>query len=336
MTLADQIPPSSAAMPAVRHGKSRLRSGMEIAWSRAGDEMRTPLLLVHGITDNRATWAPITRALHEVAPEISWVSQDLRGHGGSSLPVLPPSNHLTAEGFRLADYAADAVGLLDALGIEQAIYVGHSLGGLVGQEVALTYPERLRGLVMVTTTTNSRDNPVFVRDVVGDLFGRRLPALAQAKGLRYPDGVAGFTMRQLDPSLMTWLRDLWCVTPNVDPALCAAAVEWTADIPLATWFGAFTGLLEMDTTARLADIRVPSLVVSAARDEIFPVEPDQRVLEHAMSEAHRRHGTVWRSCTYRAVASSDNQRHDVGHALPWQATTELVGDIAAFVKLLGA
>jgi non-heme chloroperoxidase len=306
---------------------------MEIAWSRSGDEM-APLLLVHGITDNRATWGPLAKALQEMAPTVSWISMDLRGHGGSSLPVLAPSNSITADGFRLPDYAADMVGLLDELGVERVFLVGHSLGGLIGQEVALSYPDRLQGLVMVATTTNSRDNPIFVRDVMGDLFGRRLPALARAKGLRYPDGLAGFTMRQLDPSMMAWLRDVWCVTPNADPALCAAAVEWTADIPLATWFGAFAGLLEMETTERLADMRVPSLVVSAALDEIFPIEPDQRGLEHAMSEAHRRHGTAWRCCVYRAVASSDNGRHDVGHAVPWQAATELARDVAAFVNTL--
>lgn len=326
-----RAPPGSGTL---YQGKSRLSSGIEIAWSRSGNDRTTPLLLIHGITDNRATWAPFTTALHEVAPEISWISQDLRGHGGSSLPVLAPSNRITSEGFRLADYAADAVGLLDVLGIEHAILVGHSLGGLIGQEVALSYPDRLLGLVMVATTTNSRDNPIFFRDVLGELFGRRLPALAEAKGLRYPQGLGGFTMRQLDPSMMAWLRDVWCVTPNADPALCAAAVEWTADIPLATWFGAFTGLLETETTGRLADIRVPSLAVLAARDEIFPIEPDQRLLEHAMSEAHRRHGTVWRCCTYRAVAGSDNSRHDVGHALPWQAATELADDVAAFVNSL--
>jgi pimeloyl-ACP methyl ester carboxylesterase len=307
---------------------------MKIAWSRSGDGPAIPLLLIHGITDNRATWAPFTTALARVAPKLSWISQDLRGHGGSSLPVLAPSNRITADGFRLADYAADALGLLDALGFERAILVGHSLGGLIGQEVALTYPDRLVGLVMVATTSNARGNPVFVRDIMGELFGRRLRALAEAKGLQYPQGLAGLTLRQLDSGLMAWLRDVWCVTPNADPALCAAAVEWTADIPFATWFGAFAGLLEMETTDRLADLRVPGLVVSAACDEIFPIEPDQRVLEHAMAECHRRHGTVWRNCTYRAIGGNDNARRDVGHALPWQAAAELAGDVAAFVNSL--
>jgi pimeloyl-ACP methyl ester carboxylesterase len=271
-----------------------------------------------------------------VAPEIPWISQDLRGHGGSSLPVLAPSDRITSDGFRLADYAADAVGLLDALGLKRVILVGHSLGGLIGQEVALAHPERLAGLVMVATTTNARGNPLFLRDVMGELFGRRLPALAEAKGLRYPQGLAGLTLRQLDPAMMAWLRDVWCVTPNADPVLCAAAVEWTADIPLATWFGAFAGLLEMETTERLADLRVPSLVISAARDEIFPIEPDQRLLEQAMAECHRRHGTIWRNCTYRAVGGNNDARHDVGHALPWQAAAELAGDVAAFVNSLSA
>jgi pimeloyl-ACP methyl ester carboxylesterase len=307
---------------------------MEIAWSRSDDGSGIPLLLIHGITDNRATWAPFCRALQKTAPDIPWISQDLRGHGGSSLPLLTPSDRITSEGFRLADYAADAVGLLDALDIDRAILVGHSLGGLIGQKVALTYPDRLQGLAMVATTTDARDNPIFTRDVVGELFGRLLPALAEAKGMRYPRELAGLSMRQLDPSMMTWLRDIWCpMLPGSDPALCAASVEWTADIPLATWFGAFTGLLAMETTDRLKDLRVPSLVVSAARDEIFPVEPDQHLLEQAMAEAHRRHGTGWRTCCYRAIAGG-NGSHDVGHAVPWQAADELAVDITAFVRSL--
>jgi pimeloyl-ACP methyl ester carboxylesterase len=321
--------------PLESHGTARLRSGMEIAWSRSGGGSGTPLLLIHGITDNRATWGPFCRALRKTAPGIPWISQDLRGHGGSSLPPLAPSSRITAEGFRLADYAADAVGLLDALDIDRAILVGHSLGGLIGQEVALTYPDRLQGLVMVATTSDARGNPVFNHDVMGELFGRRLPALAEAKGMRYPQALAGLSLRQLDPAMMAWLRDVWCVAlPGVDPALCTASVEWTADIPLAIWFGAFTGLLATETTERLKDLRLPSLVVSAAHDEIFPVEPDQHLLEQAMAETQRRHGTIWHACRYDAIAGNDSGSYDIGHAVPWQAADRLAADITAFVNSL--
>lgn len=71
------------------------------------------------------------------------VAPDLRGHGGSH---APPS------GYSLDDFADDLVGLADALGWATFALVGHSLGGMVAQQVALRDPDRLDALVLVGTT----------------------------------------------------------------------------------------------------------------------------------------------------------------------------------------
>src|SRR5262245_38892898 len=67
-----------------------------------------------------------------------------RGHGDSE---RPPS------GYRIADFAADALALLDSAGIERATVVGHSMGSLVAQELALTRPERVSCLVLIASAT---------------------------------------------------------------------------------------------------------------------------------------------------------------------------------------
>ena len=62
-----------------------------------------------------------------------------RGHGDSSSP---------ADGYRIADLAADVVALLDALEIERAVIVGHSMSTWVAEQIAIDHPERVLGLVL--------------------------------------------------------------------------------------------------------------------------------------------------------------------------------------------
>ncbi len=92
------------------------------------------LLLVHGITESSATWAPLVPAL---AADHRVITVDLRGHGGSA----------PAEAYDLADMAADVGAVLDHLGADRPLVVGHSLGGFVVSVLAATRP--VRGVVNV-------------------------------------------------------------------------------------------------------------------------------------------------------------------------------------------
>lgn len=94
-----------------------------------------PVVLLHGLTDSSACWPTV---LHRYAGR-PVVALDARGHGGTPLPDEP---------FTIAALAADAVRALRALDLGPALLVGHSMGGATAEEIALTAPELVAGLVL--------------------------------------------------------------------------------------------------------------------------------------------------------------------------------------------
>ncbi|MCJ2132122.1 alpha/beta fold hydrolase [Methylobacterium sp. E-045] len=97
-----------------------------------------PLVLLHGWPEFWLTWEPVMQRL---ADRFELIVPDLRGFGESGKPEAGPSDKAGAE-----VHAADVVGLLDALGIARAGFVGHDVGAYVGQALGRRGPERLTGL----------------------------------------------------------------------------------------------------------------------------------------------------------------------------------------------
>jgi pimeloyl-ACP methyl ester carboxylesterase len=120
---------------------------IELVIAEAGVGGR-PLLLVHGFTgakeDFRDVVGPLAAAGHWV------VAPDLRGHGASSHPS-------GEEAYGLDLFAADVMGLLDALGWSRFDLLGHSMGGMVAQLVALARPDSIERLVLMDTATGGVD-----------------------------------------------------------------------------------------------------------------------------------------------------------------------------------
>lgn len=99
------------------------------------------LVFLPGLTANlRAFDALIAAGL---SPRFRTVAIDFRGRGLSDKP---------ASGYAMADYAADVLAVMDALGIAQAAFVGHSFGAFVGMMVAAAAPERLRCMVILDSS----------------------------------------------------------------------------------------------------------------------------------------------------------------------------------------
>jgi 3-oxoadipate enol-lactonase len=115
-----------------------VRDGVQIVWEDAGEG--EPVLLIHGLGYDRAGWGP---ALGILADRFRVVSFDNRGVGESDAPPGPYST---------AEMAADARAVLDDAGVEQAHVVGTSLGGMIAQEFASRFPERVASLVLNATT----------------------------------------------------------------------------------------------------------------------------------------------------------------------------------------
>jgi 3-oxoadipate enol-lactonase len=111
---------------------------MKIAWERHG--AGPPLLLIHGLGYARWGWEPVVEPL---ARTFDVLLHDNRGIGESDAPPGP---------YTVGELAADAVQVLDEAGVERAHVVGTSLGGMVAQELALGWPERVDRLVLAATT----------------------------------------------------------------------------------------------------------------------------------------------------------------------------------------
>jgi len=123
-------------------GTRYARSGaLRIAYELRGAMHRRPwLVLIQGMGFDRSGWEPVLRKLGR---RFRLVLMDNRGTGRSDRP---------SGSFTVADMAGDVVAVLDAAGIARAHVLGASLGGMVAQELAITNPERVAGLVLACTT----------------------------------------------------------------------------------------------------------------------------------------------------------------------------------------
>lgn len=123
--------------------------GVRLHYARGG--RGSPVLLLHGITDNGRCWGRTAEAL---AQDYDVVLIDQRGHGCSGAP---------ASGYELPDFARDAAGVLRALGIAPTAVVGHSLGARAALTLAATNPDLVARVVLEdpplsTQATSWRDN----------------------------------------------------------------------------------------------------------------------------------------------------------------------------------
>ncbi|HKS39606.1 MAG TPA: alpha/beta hydrolase [Blastocatellia bacterium] len=106
----------------------------------SGDE--PTLILLPGLTANANCFDGLIQA--GLSPRFRVLALDLRGRGLSDKP---------ATGYAMADHAADVVGLLDSLGINQTIMCGHSFGGMLTFYLAANYPERVSKLVALDASS---------------------------------------------------------------------------------------------------------------------------------------------------------------------------------------
>ena len=95
------------------------------------------VLAIHGITASHMTWPWVARELQD---EAQVIAPDLRGRGGSR--NLPGPYGMKA-------HADDCIAILDDLGVDKAVVVGHSMGGFVAVVLALHYPERVSDLILM-------------------------------------------------------------------------------------------------------------------------------------------------------------------------------------------
>jgi 3-oxoadipate enol-lactonase len=125
-----------------------------------------PLVMIHGLGAACNLWSGLLPALAE---HFQTVVFDNRGIGRTDAPDTP---------YTVPMMAADTIGLMDALEIESAHVFGFSLGGFIVQQIALDHPDRVRGLVLGSTSHSAQ---VIPEEIIQDIF--RAPAMPPEEGL---------------------------------------------------------------------------------------------------------------------------------------------------------
>ena len=116
-------------------------NGVDLVVNEAGEASAPVVICSHGFPESSYSWRHTLPALaragyHAIAP-------DQRGYGSSSNPT-------TVDAYGIEQLAGDLIGLLDATGQEQGVFVGHDWGALIVWDLARLYPERVRAVVGVS------------------------------------------------------------------------------------------------------------------------------------------------------------------------------------------
>lgn len=226
-------------------------NGIEIYYERRGSGPR--LLFFNGSGATLQTSGPLIWSL---ADRFDVLAHDQRGLGRTSIPPGP---------YRMADYAADAAALLDRLGWDTCRVIGVSFGGMVAQEFAVTWPERVERLALVCTSPGGP--------------GRASYPLHELATLP-PDERAAIGLRILD----TRFTPAWLEAHPSDRMLAEMMAARNAGTKTAEQLrgeGEQLGARRHhDVSDRLGRIRCPTFVASGRYDGIAPLSNGEWIASH--------------------------------------------------------
>ena len=194
-----------------------------------------PLVLLCSIGTTLDMWAPQRRAL---AGERRVIGIDTLGHGDSPAPDGP---------YAVADLARHVLATLDALEVDRAAFAGVSLGGAVGQRIALDAPERVAALTLIATSARFGD-PQQWHDRAATVRAGGTAAIADATMQRW----FAASFRTAQPAAVELMRAMFVATPTEGYAACCEA--------LGGW----------DSRDELEKITAPTLVVVGDEDPATP------------------------------------------------------------------
>jgi 3-oxoadipate enol-lactonase len=214
---------------------------------RAEGDGRPAVLFLHGIGGNAENFREAQAAL---APRRRTIAWNMPGYDGS--PMIAP--------YDFAHLAEAALRVLDVDGVDRAVVVGHSFGGMVAQEMAARAPGRLAGLVLFATTAAFGGKDARFKEA---FLAERLAPLD--RGLAPADIAPALTATMFGPA--------------ATPEARQRAIASMARIPAAAYRAALGAIVTFDRTADLARIACPTLVLAAEHDTLAPPRTMQRMAE---------------------------------------------------------
>lgn len=229
-----------------------LANGTRMSFRESGDPAGLPLLCLHGYGDSLRSFE---RMMPHLPAGLRALAVSHRGHGDSPRPERD-------EDYTVAHFAEDAVAFLDAMKIDRAVIVGHSMGSFVAQRIAIDAPERVIGLVLIGSfvTLNGHEE---------------IEAMWQEVVRHMEDPV--------DPDFIREFQTGTIAMP-VDPDYVEVIVAESLKLPARIWRGAMAGMMGQDHSRALAAMKRPTLIVWGDKDALFGPD-DEAALRAAIPHA---------------------------------------------------
>jgi 3-oxoadipate enol-lactonase len=206
-------------------------NGTELGYELSGREGAPWLILSHSLACTVRMWDPQVAAFKD---RYRILNYDMRGHGASAAPAGPYSFDMLAD---------DVLGLMKELRIQRATFMGLSIGGMIGQTLALRAPQMFERMVLADT--GHTQTPEMIRQ-----WDERIRT-AQTQG-----------MKPLVPATMErWFTPAFRERPEAKKI-----AELIANTPVNGYVGCSQAIMKLDTTARLKDIRLPVLAITGEAD----------------------------------------------------------------------
>ncbi|HEU0103623.1 MAG TPA: alpha/beta hydrolase [Mycobacteriales bacterium] len=227
----------------VRVGSGRTTTRLHVERDGAGE----PLLWITGFAISSEIFTPV---MTRYTAGYDCIRYDNRGSGRSESRWRVTS---------VPELAGDAVRLLDALGLDSAHVYGLSMGGMIAQEMAIRFPDRVRGLVLGATTHGGPRAALPDPRVAAALTSRSAPKALRAELVSRALFTEAYRARE--PDLVREHLLLLAAHP--------ARVQGVLSHLLASTYH--------DTRARLAQVQAPTLVLHGADDRLTPVANARRI-----------------------------------------------------------
>ena len=208
-------------------------NGIEINYEVSGKEGAPWLVLSHSLASSVRMWDPQVDAFQS---RFRILNYDMRGHGATSAPQGPYSLEMLAE---------DVLGLVRYLKIEKAVYCGLSIGGMIGQTMAIRGAHPFTKMVLADTTHTQPPEAI-------KQWEDRI-AVAKSKGMA----------ALVDSTMERWFTEPYRKKNSPEFRKIRELVEKT---PVAGYVGCGQAIMKLDTTGRLKDIKLPVLAITGEQD----------------------------------------------------------------------
>jgi 3-oxoadipate enol-lactonase/4-carboxymuconolactone decarboxylase len=225
-------------------------TGSRHYYRHEGRDGRPALVLSHSLGLDHGMW---DEQVAQFLPHFQVLRYDTRGHGASEA---------TPGDYTIEQLGRDALGVADAAGLDRFAFCGMSLGGMIGQWLAVNAPDRVTQLILANTSARLTDTGMMEARRRAVVDGGMAAVVEMVMGRFFSPAV----LQSNGPSV-AWSRRMLLATDPAGYAGCCAAIR------------------DMDQTATLGRIRTPTLVISGDRDVGMPWEQHGDVLARGIPGA---------------------------------------------------